>query len=264
MKKMILFNVALAAGVGFLLFGKKSKAASPPADPALYGDDDDDDDDAPSRVDPLPAPPAQVGPVPEGNFWDQLLKSPGQDVPPFTTYSRAAPGPPPIIVEPVDVLPEEPERAPLDLSKIVLPSSPLPPPDLAPGEVVPAPRAAAVAPLTETMLRTLLAKEASPNWKAVEPTVTAWQQSRALVADGKFGPKSAEALAAETGLLPIVRYWPRSAQPSQAVPAFQKRLLEIAAGSEPAQKLHLKAAAQREQGQGFGTPPKPITPLIKI
>jgi hypothetical protein len=166
------------------------------------------------------------------------------------------PGVPPEVVEKI---PEELRRIPLP---DVGPGVPLEPPDLSPGEGVPVPPPAPLDRTTETMVRTLLAKEARPDWKAEEATVRAWQRLRGLTADGKFGPGSARLLAQETGLLPIVRFWPRGTFKERAVPEFQTQLVDLAAAAEEPRRTHLLAAAEREQGQAFGTPPKPI--LVRI
>lgn len=138
------------------------------------------------------------------------------------------------------------------------------PPDIAPGEVAPAPTQPPLQPETEALLRELLGKETSPAWKAEEPLAGAWQRARGLTPDNKFGPGSAIKLAEETGLLPIVRFWPRGTLPGKAVPEFRAKLASMAARAEEPRKTHLLAAIEREQGQGFGTPPKPISPTIAI
>ena len=91
-----------------------------------------------------------------------------------------------------------------------------------------------------------------------------WLTKRSLLGDGKFGQKSATMLAGETGLLPIIRYWPTNAIKSTAVPAFQKSLLALAQTAEEPRRTQLVAAAQRETGQGFGSKQSPISPLIAL
>lgn len=147
---------------------------------------------------------------------------------------------------------------------IPTPIKQLPPPPLDENEEVELPEQPNLAPETERMLRVLLAKEATPNWKAKEPAVEAWQRKRNLKPDKMFGPQSAKKLAEETGLLPIVRFWPRTAQKHKAVPEFQSELILIASKAPEPRKSQLGIAAQREQGQGFGSPPQPIKQRIEL
>jgi hypothetical protein len=117
---------------------------------------------------------------------------------------------------------------------------------------------------TLEMVRTLLAKERTPNWKSLdEPTVRAWQRYRKLVVDGKLGPLGVLALADETGLLPIVRAWPKGTWPEKAVPELRAKLEAKAMQAEEPRRSHLLAAVDRETGQAFGTPPKPMTVTIE-
>ncbi|MFA5739387.1 MAG: hypothetical protein WC902_11435, partial [Bacteroidales bacterium] len=62
---------------------------------------------------------------------------------------------------------------------------------------------------TVFLARILLAREGSSGWKeALQSEVKAWQSRVGLTADGKFGPGSAERMAREVGVLPLVRFWP--------------------------------------------------------
>ncbi len=230
-----------------------------------------------------PAAPPKVIDIPEvetgEDGGDDILEPPEKlepIAPPFVPpeVRRPAPAPklpipkaPPVVEEVID---EVKRRLP-PIDQVIPPPDvgpgipiKIPAPKVPPGEVLPAPPSPPLAPETEAMLRVMLAKESTPNWKDIEPTLIAWQKARGLVADGKFGPGSAKRLAAETGLLPIVRFWPRGTLPGTAVPQFQGEILSVAAAAEEPRKTHLRAAAEREQGQGFGTPPKPISPLIEI
>jgi len=117
---------------------------------------------------------------------------------------------------------------------------------------------------TAAVLAKMLAEEATSSWKHVEPLLIPWQAARGLVQDGEFGPKSAKMMAGETGLLPIVRYWPTGAVKSTAVAAYRNDLLALAHGAEEPRATQLVAAAQRETGQGFGTKQGPITTLIHL
>jgi hypothetical protein len=117
---------------------------------------------------------------------------------------------------------------------------------------------------TAAVLGQMLAIEATSKWKRVEESLKPWQQERALKVDGKFGPKSATTMALETGLLPIVRYWPAGATKDAAVKAYRETLRSIAVTAEEPRRTQLLAAAEREKGQGFGTSQKPISPLISF
>lgn len=110
----------------------------------------------------------------------------------------------------------------------------------------------------------MLADESGSKWKKKYPLLTAWQQSRGLTADGMFGPKSALAMGAELGTLPIVRYWPKAAQKEPALAAYRESLLEESAVAPEPRKSQLVAATTREQGQAFGSVQGPIGLTIDL
>lgn len=137
-----------------------------------------------------------------------------------------------------------------------IPSSPpFVPPTPAPPAPAPAPAAAPsqVPADTATLVKALLADEATPNWKRKSPAVQAWQQSRGLKQDGEFGPKSAITVAQEIGIVPIVRYWPTGAQQAKAVRDYKAALLTLASSAPEPRASQLRVSAAREQGQGFGS-----------
>lgn len=152
-----------------------------------------------------------------------------------------------------------PQQAPT--VPVALPSSPpfVPaqpaPPTPAPAPIpVPTPAAAASVPAdTAVLVRALLADEATATWKRKSAAVQAWQKSRGLKQDGEFGPKSAITVAQEIGTVPIVRYWPTGAQQVKAVRDYQAALLALANSAPEPRASQLRIAAQREQGQGFGS-----------
>jgi hypothetical protein len=117
---------------------------------------------------------------------------------------------------------------------------------------------------TAELVAELLAAEAANNWKRKSAAVTRWQQKRGLKADGRFGPKTALAVAREIGTLPIVRYWPAGSQPHTAVPAFRGQVLEIAAAAPEPRASQLRLSAQREDGQGFGNNQKALPPAARV
>lgn len=253
--------VGLLAGGGLLALSGKKKASASPAE--------DDGDD-------LVVPP--IGPP--------VLQSPGLPQP-ITTQPITVPRiTVPRITLPDGVpsklpIPEDPEQdesenppglknpfpVPIFPPGVDLPIPPIkkvPPPSAPPRRDEPE-QTTSIPDDTAELLRTLLNREATSSWKRNEPELTVWQRSRGLTADGKFGPGSALRMAQETGLLPIVRFWPKgSVKEKGAVEEYAAALLSIARNAEEPRKAQLKAAAGREQGQGFGRNPAPISPLITI
>lgn len=130
----------------------------------------------------------------------------------------------------------------------------------------PAEQPSSVDAVTLAMLNTMLAQEHSAHWRIIpEPTVKAWQAARGLGADGDFGTGSALKLAAETGMIPIIRGWPKgTALQSPNLKNYQAALRTLAASAPEPRRSQLLAAALREQGQGYGTPETPIATLITL
>lgn len=175
-------------------------------------------------------------------------------VPPEVWPPSPAPSPapaPPVVSPPV--IPSPPVAPPTPAPPIVAPPV-VPAPPVSPPESTPVPKAQIPADTLE-LTRYLLEKEGSANWKRVEPRVQIWQETRGLTADGKFGPGTARRLAEEIGTLPLVRYWPQGTLPGTAVPQYQADILRIAAEAEEPRASQLRASADREKGQGFGTSP---------
>ena len=112
----------------------------------------------------------------------------------------------------------------------------------------------------------MLAQEHSANWRVIpEPTLKTWQSARGLTADGDYGTGTALRMAQETGMLPIIRGWPKGSYLGDGkLAAYQQSLRTLAASAPEPRKSQLLAAAAREQGQGYGTPEKPITTLITL
>lgn len=107
---------------------------------------------------------------------------------------------------------------------------------------------------TLKLLEQLLAAERLTNWKSHHKAdVQAWQAARGLVADGLLGPKSAALIAQETRVAPIVRYWPSGSW--KGSPVYNDYITVLKG---------LGVDASREQGQGFGSPPKPITVFAEL
>lgn len=226
---------------------------------------------------PVPAPPVQV-PVPAPPV--QIPQVPA----PAPIPAVPMPAEPPVFklpdelgggevklpkMPPVDIVPPIPgPTVPIPLPQVPTPA-PAPIPAPAPEPAPPPPPPAAETPTalpaeTAELLSVMLADEQTGNWKREYPELGVWQAKRKLTADRKFGPGTAKRLAAETGLLPIVRYWPKGSQKNRAVEAYRQALYALAADAESPRADQLLAAAQREQGQSFGTPPQPITQFIQF
>jgi peptidoglycan hydrolase-like protein with peptidoglycan-binding domain len=191
--------------------------------------------------------------------------------PPLTSPA-VIPVPPPLPPLPVAqapiLVPAPPaERPPVsELPPVAPPMVPLPPivapPTVVPVPVAPAPAvppvvAAAEQPSTvseETaeLVNELLMAERTKGWNRVEPTVKAWQKSRGLVVDGKFGPKSALMVAEEFGTIPIIRFWPKGSQKAPALLDYRTKLIELSNQASGPRKAQLKVSSQREQAQSFG------------
>lgn len=263
-KAKILLLVAGATGLLFMTARKSSAAET----------EEEEDEETVVPV----GPPVQIprGRTPDDFFGDApmtvddlLPKAPGEPPKFFPTPPTQGGEPiPPKKAIPEDDEAEESENPapPPVFTTQPVPTVPRPPPVRA---VPPPPKAPAEKPTnipadTAELLRLMLARETTGDWKRQEPALALWQRERDLTADKKFGPQSALTMAEETGLLPIVRFWPKGAQKAQAVEDYQEDLLELASKAEEPRRSQLKAAAEREQGQGFGRNPIPITPTILI
>lgn len=283
-KKKIL--IAAGAGLGLALMFMAGGSKNANAAPAVPDDDEDDEEpiqgpvpdgqeagdlddvvnDAGDILDNLPIPQVpppvvvQPQPVSPPPFVGPL---PGESGPPLK-LPIPAPRPKPAKPRPPVVLPDLPDLSDLpelpDVEDILVPAPITLPP---PGEVTPAPPPDDIDPVTLAMLRYLLAREHDADWKELDiPVVRDWQRHEGLVVDGKFGPTGALHLAEQTGLLPIIRAWPRGTFPEKHLPEFRNKLRAVAAEAEEPRRTHLLAATEREKGQAFGTPPKPVTVYI--
>ena len=163
----------------------------------------------------------------------------------------APPFVPPTIPASMPAAPE-PLAAPLPPAIQKLPELPTVPP--VPPQAPPAVAANVVPADTAKLVAALLADEASSGWKKISAAVKAWQQSRGLLQDGKFGPKSALVVAGEIGTVPLVRYWPAGSFPEgRWLPDFKAALLSMANAAAEPRATQLRISAEREQGQGFGS-----------
>lgn len=197
-------------------------------------------------------PPGEVPPEPEGH---EPLEQP-----------PAPPAPPPPTARFPD-LPEEqpryvppPELAPSPPLAKEIPTEERPPevpPPLADEEI----KAPADPIGTIALARTMITREATTGWKsALQPEIKAWQTRAGLVADGKFGPKSALKMADEVGTLPRIRYWPKGS-PSKdiAVKRYRRDVFTKAENlDEMGKREHaaaLRVSAETETGQGWPRTP---------
>jgi hypothetical protein len=108
------------------------------------------------------------------------------------------------------------------------------------------------------MLGNFLGAEKRTGWKEQSrgsQVLKDWQRARGRPSvDGLFGPGDAQVLAQETGLLPIVRFWPSrdGANPRAALERFRSELGAISESASEPRRSQLLAAINREQGQSFG------------
>jgi hypothetical protein len=253
-----LFNTPPAAG---------TQPAPPPVPlpiPPLPGDVipppvDFEDDDEREDLELTPIAPPFV-PPPISN-----APAPGPAPAPAPPVQPPVPLPPAII--PPEIVEQIPDIIPLP---VINPPRPRPAPAPAPRpEPPPSPepeeQPTVLPEDTAELLRIMLARESTADWKRKEPLLEQWQRARGLVVDGQFGPGNAAVMATETGLIPIVRFWPRGTFPEGPfVEDFRNVLRTEANSAEEPRRSQLLAAAEREHGQGFERNPRPITPTISI
>lgn len=114
---------------------------------------------------------------------------------------------------------------------------------------------------TVALARILLAREELPGWKSdLQAEVKLWQGRLDLKPDGLFGPTSLRIMSSEVGVLPLVRYFPKSvyskaqakalaaSEVNRAILALKMELPD----SQP-QIDALTLSMGREKAQAFGT-----------
>jgi hypothetical protein len=103
-------------------------------------------------------------------------------------------------------------------------------------------------------------------WRSTAiPGLADWQRARGLTADGSAGTKTMLRMAQEIGAIPIVRAWPKDSYREGHWLGDYKASLQQIANSKTGQHADLlRQSAAREDGQGFGTPPKPILTLLTL
>lgn len=142
-----------------------------------------------------------------------------------------------------------------------------PPPQIVPPVVVTAGGEPTAPGDTIDVAGAMLAAEGNnTTWRSQKiPGLAAWQQARGLTADGKAGVGTMLRMAQEIGAIPIVRAWPTgSFKEGHWLPDYKASLMQIAQTKTGTHKDLLERSAAREQGQGFGTPPKPILDVLTL
>lgn len=124
---------------------------------------------------------------------------------------------------------------------------------------------------TVALARKLLAREVMPNWKNdLKPDVQVWQRAVGLDPDGEFGLYSAQRMAQEVGLLPLIRTWNKSiTTKKQAEQTYDQMIGQVVQSlqSNPDSKAHIEAlvrSMQREQAQAFGSKNPPAQPTLEF
>lgn len=240
-------GIAVLGGVGVAVAASRKSETEPEPEPESTDD----------------APPIVIPELPD----DVDLELP-DDIPPLpgeTGDDDDDEQPPPVTIPPIVVSPpvtppvSPPVSPPVTIPPIVVRppvSPPVSPPVVKPPPVVTPVPDTPVPPDTAEMVAALLADERRPGWKRESSAVKAWQTSRGLAPDGKFGPKTALRIALEVGTIPIVRFWPVAAgrNPQAALEDYRSGLLTIGRRVGGQHELLLQQSATREQGQAFGPP----------
>ncbi len=272
--KVVLGLLAIG-GIGALVFasGKANAAEKPtPAPPNPF-----------PSLPPggLPSFPG-VTPPPGGSSTQPVIPAPGTAIPLPGGGSIPVPSIPGVNTpsapnQPLPSIPSLPNLIPGLTPAATGPAIQLPPAPVLP--TVPGPAPAPSAPPASTpeipssapadtvaVVTKMLAQEQNPHWRiAPEPLLAAWQSARGLGKDGQFGTGSALKMAQEIGTLPIIRGWPKGSFPGDGkLAAYRASLQQIANSAPEPRASQLRAAAVREQGQGYGTPETPIVHLITL
>jgi len=119
---------------------------------------------------------------------------------------------------------------------------------------------------TIKLARDMLAREQLSGWRgALSGPVESWQRRVGITADGKFGPGSALKMGSEVGILPRIRFWPKSSpSKSAALTKYRNDLFTLAANLiAQGKKEHgeaVKTSAEAEDARAFGNPnPAPVS-----
>lgn len=122
---------------------------------------------------------------------------------------------------------------------------------------------------TVALARALINAESSSGWKqALKNDVQSWQSRVGLKPDGEFGPGSAQRMAQEVGVLPLIRFWPKGTPTAAAgVKKYRDAIYTMAANADntnPALAAALRSSASYENGQGWAKTPAPIAATERI
>jgi hypothetical protein len=121
---------------------------------------------------------------------------------------------------------------------------------------------------TIALAKDMINAESSAGWKAaLKPAIAAWQGRVGLKADGWFGPTSAQKMALEVGILPLLRGYPAGSQLASALKAYRDILYTMAANADnknPAQAAALRSSALYETGQAYTGTPKAIPAQARL
>lgn len=124
---------------------------------------------------------------------------------------------------------------------------------------------------TVALAQKMIAIEPSANWKtAFADEIRTWQSRKKLTVDGKFGRESQLAMGQEVGILPVIRYWPKTLGKEQLPAALEKQrqalhaLAKTFAASNPAHAKALDLSASYEAGQGFPVKPAGLDPQGRV
>jgi len=115
----------------------------------------------------------------------------------------------------------------------------------------------------------LINAESAKGWKtALASDVMAWQKKMSLVADGKFGPKSALLMGNEVGVLPLLRYYSSTGGTLAAqLTAYRTSLGALASqlsATNLAHSLALRSSAMYETGLGYASSPAPVPATARV
>jgi hypothetical protein len=218
---------------------------------------------------PLPAgsiipPPGTSIPLPGGGSIPvpsipgvNSQATPGQQLPTLPTIPQPATAPP---------FPGLPNLIPglAQLPQLPTVPGPAPAPAAPPASTPELPSSAPADTLA--LASAMLLQERSPHWRVIPlAALKTWQKSHGRSVDGAFGTGDALAMAQEIGTLPIIRAWPKGSYPGDGkLAAYRAALLQIASSAPEPRASQLRAAAARENGQGYGTPETPIVHLITL
>lgn len=120
---------------------------------------------------------------------------------------------------------------------------------------------------TVSLARLLLVRETLPGWKEdLQQDIREWQEKTGdLIVDGKFGIVSAARMALEVGILPLVRFFPKTVYTkAQAKAAYDERIissinmLKESLPDSQAQIDGLVMSMGREKAQAFGNANPPV------